>query len=147
MWKDFKEFAMQGNVIDMAVGVVIGGAFGKIVTSLVSDVIMPLIGLLTGGISFSDLKIVLSPEVVENGAVVTPANTINYGLFIDNILNFLIIAFCIFLVIRALQNAKKKFEKPVEEEPAEVVAPTSEELLGEIRDLLQAQNKAINKTE
>lgn len=139
MWKDFKEFAMKGNVIDMAVGVVIGGAFGAIVTSLVSDIIMPLLSLITGGISFADWKIVLSPAVVENGKEVAAANTLNYGLFIDKTINFLIIAFAIFMVIRVLQGAKKKLAKK-EEAPAaeEPKGPTSEELLTEIRDLLKA---------
>ena len=96
--KDFRDFINQGNVVDMAVGVIIGGAFGKIVSSLVSDVIMPLIGAVTGGISFSDIKYELTPAVMENGEVIQEANTLNIGMFIDSIINFLIIALCIFTV-------------------------------------------------
>lgn len=135
--KDFRDFINQGNVVDMAVGVIIGGAFGKIVSSLVSDVIMPLIGAVTGGISFSDIKYELTPAVMENGEVIQEANTLNIGMFIDSIINFLIIALCIFTVIRILQKSKKKFvheEAPAEEAPA----PSAEDLLTEIRDLLKA---------
>ncbi|MDU7243872.1 MAG: large-conductance mechanosensitive channel protein MscL [Clostridia bacterium] len=135
--KDFRDFINQGNVVDMAVGVIIGGAFGKIVSSLVSDVIMPLIGAVTGGISFSDIKYELTPAVMENGEVIQEANTLNIGMFIDSIINFLIIALCIFTVIRILQKSKEKFvheEAPAEEAPA----PSAEDLLTEIRDLLKA---------
>lgn len=135
--KDFRDFINQGNVVDMAVGVIIGGAFGKIVSSLVTDVIMPLIGAVTGGISFSDIKYELTPAVMENGEVIQEANTLNIGMFIDSIINFLIIALCIFTVIRILQKSKKKFvheEAPAEEAPA----PSAEDLLTEIRDLLKA---------
>ncbi|SDE08924.1 large-conductance mechanosensitive channel protein MscL [Peptococcus niger] len=135
--KDFRDFINQGNVVDMAVGVIIGGAFGKIVSSLVTDVIMPLIGAVTGGISFSDIKYELTPAVMENGKVIQEANTLNIGMFIDSIINFLIIALCIFTVIRLLQKSKEKFiheEAPAEEAPA----PSAEDLLTEIRDLLKA---------
>lgn len=135
--KDFRDFINQGNVVDMAVGVIIGGAFGKIVSSLVTDVIMPLIGAVTGGISFSDIKYELTPAVMENGEVIQEANTLNIGMFIDSIINFLIIALCIFTVIRLLQKSKEKFvhgEAPAEEAPA----PSAEDLLTEIRDLLKA---------
>ena len=135
--KDFRDFINQGNVVDMAVGVIIGGAFGKIVSSLVSDVIMPLIGAVTGGISFSDIKYELTPAVMENGEVIQEANTLNIGMFIDSIINFLIIALCIFTVIRLLQKSKDRFiheEAPAEEAPA----PSAEDLLTEIRDLLKA---------
>ena len=135
--KDFRDFINQGNVVDMAVGVIIGGAFGKIVSSLVSDVIMPLIGAVTGGISFSDIKYELTPAVMENGEVIQEANTLNIGMFIDSIINFLIIALCIFTVIRILQKSKDRFiheEAPAEEAPA----PSAEDLLTEIRDLLKA---------
>ena len=126
--KEFKEFAMRGNVIDLAVGVVIGGAFGKIVTSLVDDLIMPVVGILTGGIDFTEKKIVLKEAVGETAAV-----TLNYGSFINVIIQFLIIAFCIFIVIKGLNSLKKK-EEVVPEDPA----PTKEEvLLTEIRDLLK----------
>jgi large conductance mechanosensitive channel len=135
--KEFKEFAMKGNVMDMAVGVIIGGAFGKIVSSLVSDIIMPLIGVLTGGISFTDLFINLGEgefktlaEAQEAGAAVFA-----YGQFIQNIIDFIIIAFCIFLMIKAMNKLKK--EKPAE--PEAPAGPTQEELLAEIRDLLKAK--------
>ncbi len=135
--KEFKEFAMKGNVMDMAVGVIIGGAFGKIVSSLVSDIIMPLIGVLTGGISFTDLFINLGEgefktlaEAQEAGAAVFA-----YGQFIQNIIDFIIIAFCIFLMIKAMNKLKK--EKPAE--PEAPAGPTQEELLAEIRDLLKTK--------
>ncbi|MBR8462569.1 large-conductance mechanosensitive channel protein MscL [Campylobacter sp. faydin G-24] len=126
---EFKEFAMKGNVIDMAVGVVIGGAFGKIVSSLVGDVIMPIVGVITGGVNFTDLKVVLKDAVGE-----VPAVTINYGSFIQTMVDFLIIAFCIFCVIKALNSLKRKQEKL----PAEPEAPAADiALLTEIRDLLK----------
>ena len=135
--KEFKEFAMKGNVMDMAVGVIIGGAFGKIVSSLVSDVLMPLIGKLTGGVSFTDLFVNLGEgqyntlaEAQEAGAAV-----LAYGQFIQNIIDFIIIAFCIFLMIKAMNKLKK--EKPAEPEAPK--GPTQEELLAEIRDLLKKQ--------
>jgi len=133
--KEFKEFAMKGNVMDMAVGVIIGGAFGKIVSSLVSDVLMPLIGKLTGGVSFTDLFVNLGDgnystlaEAQEAGAAV-----LAYGQFIQNIIDFIIIAFCIFLMIKGMNKLKK--EKPAEPEAPK--GPTQEELLAEIRDLLK----------
>lgn len=141
---EFKEFAMRGNVIDMAIGVVIGGAFGKITTSLVDGIIMPLISMITGGIDFSAWKWVLKAEVSElvDGVptVVTPEVAVRYGDLISVILNFIIIAFVIFLMIKGMNKLHKKeeAEEPAPEEPA---APTSEELLGEIRDLLKEQNK------
>ena len=117
MWKDFKAFAMKGNVIDMSIGVIIGGAFGKIVTSLVSDIIMPILGMITSGINFSSLKLVLKEaEIAPDGKVISPENAINYGNFLDTILNFLIIAFSIFMIIRLLQEAKNKLVKAQEEE-------------------------------
>lgn len=135
---DFKEFAMRGNVIDMAVGVIIGGAFGKIVTSLVNDIIMPAISVATNGIDFKDMKYVLrdgDPSATEEAA--REALTINYGMFIQNIVDFLIIAFCIFMAIRLVQ----KFHKKEEAEAAAPAAPAPDvELLTEIRDLLKEQN-------
>ncbi|MCR4941263.1 MAG: large-conductance mechanosensitive channel protein MscL [Campylobacter sp.] len=129
--QEFKEFAMRGNVIDMAVGVVIGGAFGKIVSSLVGDVIMPIVGVITGGVNFTDLKFNLKDAV--DGA---PAVTINYGNFIQTAVDFLIIAFCIFCVIKAINSLKKKAEpEPEPEAPAETPADIA--LLTEIRDLLK----------
>ena len=133
---DFKNFAMKGNVLDMAVGVIIGGAFGKIVTSLVNDVIMPAVGLLVGGINFTELKWVIKEAVLdEAGAVVTPEATLNYGNFIQSTVDFLIIAFCIFLFIRLISKLnRKKEEAPAAPAPE----PSAEEkLLTEIRDLLK----------
>ena len=131
---EFKEFAVKGNVIDMAVGVIIGGAFGKIVTSLVNDVIMPCIGKLTGGISFTDLKYELTAAIMDGETEVAPAVYLNYGQFIQNVVDFLIIAFCIFLMIKGIMKLKKKKE----EAPAAPPAPSKEEvLLTEIRDLLK----------
>lgn len=132
-FKEFKEFALRGNVMDMAVGVIIGGAFGKIVSSLVADVIMPPIGLLVGGVDFTDLKWVLR-KASEDGAV--EAVTLNYGAFIQTTLDFLILALAIFFMIRLMNRlSKKKTEEP---EPEAAPEPTKEEvLLGEIRDLLK----------
>lgn len=127
--KEFREFAMRGNVVDMAVGVIIGGAFGKIVSSLVGDIFMPILGILTGGVDFKDLKITLAEAVGE-----TPAVTLNYGAFIQNVFDFIIIAFAIFMMIKALN----KLKKPVEEETPALAEPSAEEkLLTEIRDLLK----------
>jgi large conductance mechanosensitive channel len=137
--KEFKEFAMKGNVMDMAVGVIIGGAFGKIVTSLVSDVLMPLIGKLTGGINFTDLFLNLGEgsyktlaEAKEAGAAVFA-----YGQFIQNIIDFLIVALCIFLMIKGMNKLSRKKEEPAPAEPEAPKGPTQEELLAEIRDLLK----------
>ena len=144
-FQEFKEFAVKGNVMDMAIGVVIGGAFGKIVTSLVSDLIMPLIGAATGGLNFTDWKWVVRPEVAEQvneaGEVIqqaVPALTLNYGNFLQVVFDFLIIALSIFMVVKGINNMKAKFEKPAEPEaPAAPAGPTQEELLTEIRDLLK----------
>ena len=129
--KEFKEFAMRGNVMDMAVGVIIGGAFGKIVTSLVDDVLMPVIGMLTGGIDLTNLKYQVMLPAIDGGDP-TPGATLNYGVFIQNIIDFLIIAFCIFLMIKAMNKLM-----PKKEEPAAPAGPTQEELLTDIRDLLK----------
>lgn len=123
--KEFKEFAMKGNVMDMAVGVIIGGAFGKIVSSLVDDVLMPAIGMVTGNVDFT--KLVCKIGDGENAAV------LNYGTFIQNVIDFLIIAFCIFLMIKGMNKLIKKKE----EEPAPAEPSNEEKLLGEIRDLLK----------
>ena len=132
--KEFKEFAMKGNVMDMAVGVIIGGAFGKIVSSLVDDVLMPLVGMLTGGIGVSGLAYkVMLPNPVEGGEPLAGA-TLKYGAFIQNVIDFLIIAFCIFLMMKAINKLMAKKEEPAPEAPA---GPTQEELLTEIRDLLK----------
>ena len=136
--KEFKEFAMRGNVVDLAVGIIIGGAFGKIVSSVVADVIMPPIGLLLGGVKFTDLKIMLTDPVVDAAGVITQqAVSINYGNFIQALVDFLIIAFAIFMMIKAMNSVKKKQEEAPVEAPAPP-APTNEEvLLAEIRDLLK----------
>ena len=133
--KEFKEFAIKGNVMDMAVGVIIGGAFGKIVTSLVGDILMPLIGVATGGVSFVDMFINLSGGTAKTLAEAKEAGdaVFAYGQFIQNIIDFIIIAFCIFLMIKGMNKLKKK-EEPAPEAPA---GPTQEELLTEIRDLLK----------
>jgi len=138
-WSEFKEFAMKGNVVDMAVGVVIGGAFGKIVTSLVSDVLMPVVGALCGGVNFTDWKWVLSQAVTDpaTGEVVKEAVSINYGNLIQVIIDFILIALCIFCVIKAINKAKSLTEKK-EEAPEEPAAkPDDVVLLEEIRDLLK----------
>lgn len=136
--KDFKDFALKGNVVDMAVGVIIGGAFGKIVSSLVADVIMPPIGLLTGGIKFTELKWVLKPAEIVDGVEQAAAVTLNYGNFLQTLFDFIIIAFSIFIMIRLMMKLKRKQE----EAPAAPAAPSKEEtLLTEIRDLLKEQNK------
>ncbi len=134
--QDFKAFALKGNVVDMAVGVIIGGAFGKIVTSLVNDVIMPPISMLTGGMNFTDLKWVLSSAVMNGEEVVKPEVALNYGNFIQTAFDFLILAFVIFLMIKALMAAKKKEE---EAPAAPEATPADIELLTEIRDLLKKQ--------
>jgi large conductance mechanosensitive channel len=135
MMKEFKDFAMRGNVVDMAVGIVIGGAFGKIVSSFVADVIMPPIGLLIGGVDFTELKITIKEAVVDAaGAVTTEAVSINYGNFFQTAIDFIIIAFAIFMVIKAMNSMKKKEEAA----PPPPPGPTKEEtLLTEIRDLLK----------
>ena len=138
-FEEFKKFAMRGNVIDMAVGVVIGGAFGKITTSIVNDSIMPLISMLTGGINFSDGKWVLKEAVLDaEGAVATAEVAVNFGNTIAIILDFIIIAFAVFCMVKALNNLHRKKEEPAPEPaPEEPAGPTQEELLAEIRDLLK----------
>ena len=135
--KEFKEFAMRGNVLDMAVGIVIGGAFGKIVSSFVEDILMPPIGVLLGGVNFTDLKIVFKQAVMDGENVVTPEVALRYGNFIQVIFDFLIIAFAIFMLIKAVNKVNKKKE----EAPAAPEAPPADvQLLTEIRDLLQKKN-------
>lgn len=143
MLKEFKSFAMKGNVLDLAVAVIIGGAFGKIVTSFVNDVIMPPIGLLLGNTDFSNLRVILKrgTEVVMDGdTIVTPAIaevSIRYGAFVNTVLDFLIVAFAIFMVVKAYNRLKKKEEAA----PAAPPAPSKEEvLLAEIRDILKEKN-------
>ena len=134
-FSEFKDFAMKGNVVDMTVGVIIGAAFGKIVTSLVNDIIMPAIGMLTGGVNFSDHKWVIQKAVEQAGEVITPEVAITWGAFIQTIIDFIIIAFCIFIAIKFVNKLKR--EKPAEE-PAPA-GPSQEELLTEIRDLLRQE--------
>ena len=143
-FEEFKAFAVRGNVIDMAVGVVIGGAFGKITTSIVNDILMPLISMITGGVDFSQWKWVLKQAVLDaEGAVVSPEVAVKFGSTIAIILDFIIIAFAVFCLVKALNTLhRKKEEKPAPEpdpEPATPPAPTAEELLTEIRDLLKDQ--------
>ena len=131
MVQEFKEFAMRGNVVDLAVGVVIGGAFGKIVSSVVADVIMPPIGLLMGGVDFTDLKLVLKEAVGE-----TPAVTLNYGSVIQTCVDFIIVAFAIFMLVKAMNSLKRKEEAAPAAPPP---PPPTEVLLTEIRDLLKSR--------
>lgn len=147
-FQDFKKFIAKGNVMDMAVAVVIGGAFGKIVTSLVNDIIMPLIGLISGGINVSALKWVFKEAVLnEAGEIVTPEAALTYGVFIQTVIDFLLIAFSIFIFLKIILVAKDKIikKKEVAEEPAEEEEPkeTTEDILAEIRDLLK--NKSDEK--
>ncbi len=130
MLKEFKEFAMRGNVVDMAVGIIIGGAFGKIVSSFVKDIIMPPIGMLMGNVDFSQLYLNLSDKAYESLAAATEAGapTINYGVFINTVLDFVIVAFAIFMVIKAMNAAKKKEEAP----PAEPTTKKCPRCLSEI---------------
>ncbi len=140
MWQEFKKFAFKGNVIDMAVGVIIGGAFGKIVTSVVNDLVMPALGMLTGGVDFSTLKWVMSPaELDAAGNVVKEEAAILYGAFIQNVIDFLLIALSIFFFVKLISKLHKKKEEPAPE-PAPA-KPTAEELLEEIRDLMKAKNE------
>ncbi len=139
MLKEFKKFALRGNVVDLAVGVVVGGAFSKIVTSLVNDLIMPLLGLVVGRVDLTALKI-----VVREATETAPALAVTYGAFLQNVLDFLVISFSIFMAIRTLNNLKRKEEEPVEEKPKVpvVVEPSAQEkLLMEIRDLLKENNE------
>ncbi len=135
MLKDFKEFALKGNVLDMAVAFVLGVAFKDVVNSVVNDIIMPIVGIFTGGIDFADKKVVLSEAVVDaSGKVITPENAITYGVLIQTIITFIIIAFVLFLIVKGFMKMKKKQE----EAPAPPPPPTAEEtLLTEIRDLLK----------
>jgi len=135
---EFREFAVKGNVVDMAVGIVIGGAFGTIVKSLVDDIIMPPIGLLLGGVDFSSIMTVLKgdgPYASPQAAAEAGAVTINWGLFINSLISFLIVAWALFMVIKAINRLKTQFEEKKEEEEA-AAPPRQEVLLEEIRDLL-----------
>lgn len=139
-FSEFKEFAMKGNVVDMAVGVIIGAAFGKIVSSLVDDLIMPLVGVATGGINFTDYKWVIQDAVMQGQEVIKPEVTLNWGAWVQTVVNFIIVAFCIFVMIKFMTQMRKK--KEAEEPAPEPAAPSQEEvLLTEIRDLLKNQQK------
>ena len=143
---EFKEFAMKGNVVDMAVGVIIGGAFGKIVTSLVNDIIMPLVSVVTGGVNFTQNKIILKEAVKQGTEIINPEVAITWGVFIQSIVDFLIIAFCIFMAIRFINKIKNATRTAEEEAAAEEVEPTEDQkLLMEIRDLLKTQVSGKNK--
>jgi large conductance mechanosensitive channel len=132
MMKEFREFAMRGNVMDMAIGIIIGAAFGKIVTSFVNDVLMPPLGIALGGVKFNDLAVTLKEAVGDAAAV-----TLNYGNFIQTMVDFIIIAFAIFMMVKFMNSMKKK----AEEQPAVPAEPPAQEkLLAEIRDLLKSRN-------
>lgn len=132
--KEFRDFAIKGNMLDMAVGIIIGAAFGKVISSLVNDILMPPLGLLIGGLDFSQYKATLKAAGVNDAGEMINAVTLNYGMFISIIIDFLIVALAIFLVIKGMNRLKKKEEA----KPAEPAAPTKQEvLLGEIRDLLK----------
>jgi len=135
MIQEFKEFALRGNVMDMAVGVVIGGAFGKIVTSLVQDLMMPILGFLTAGMDFTDLKIILSPAGVNEAGEEVAEAAIMYGNFIQVTIDFIIIAFSIFIAIKMINKLRRKQEVVAEDTPQ--AAPSEAQLLTEIRDLLK----------
>ena len=131
--QEFKEFAVKGNMVDMAVGIIIGGAFGTIVSSLVKDIIMPPIGLALGGVDFSNLKVPLAAAAEGKEEV-----AINYGVFINNVISFLVVAFAVFLLVKAINAMRKQFEQ--EQAAAPVEPPASEKLLEEIRDELRKQS-------
>lgn len=133
---------MRGNVIDMAVGVVIGAAFGKIVSSLVDDIIMPLVGVATGGMNFTDFKWVIQKAVTDGQEIITPEVSLNWGSWVQTVVDFLIVAFCIFIMVKFINQLRRKKV----EQPAPAPEPTKEEaLLTEIRDLLKAQNCEKNQ--
>lgn len=148
-WQEFKAFAVKGNVVDLAVAVIIGGAFGKIVSSLVADIVMPLVGALAGGVDFTSWKIILRQATVNGvGEIIKPAATMNIGIFVQNIFDFLVIAWSIFIMVKILTRLKKKLARDEEAldkaEQQKVVSLTKDqELLQEIRDLLK--NKQINQ--
>ncbi|MDI9636646.1 large-conductance mechanosensitive channel protein MscL [Kamptonema cortianum] len=135
MASEFKEFISKGNVMDLAVGVIIGAAFGKIVDSLVNDVIMPVVGLATGGVDFNDYKFVLKEAAGE----ASPEVAIKFGSFLSVVLNFVILAFIVFMMVKGVNNLKRRAEKPKPAEEPAPAGPTQEELLAEIRDLMKAK--------
>jgi len=133
--REFKEFALRGNVIDMAVGVIVGGAFGKIITSLVSDMLMPVVSLITSKTEFSNMQFVLKPATIEPGGKTLPPVAIHYGNFIQSSVDFIIVAFCVFLLVQLVNKIAR--QTPKSEEPLPL--SSEEKLLSEIRDLLKAQ--------
>ena len=134
MFKEFKKFIMTGNVVDLAVAVLLASAIGLVVKGFVADIMMPIVGQFTGGMDFADLKYVLSPAVIDSeGAVTTAENAIMYGNWINAIINLIIVGFVLFMIVKAYNKTKK----PKEEAPAEPTGPSQEELLSEIRDLLK----------
>lgn len=142
IFKEFKEFSIRGNVVDLAVGVIIGGAFGKIVTSVVSDILMPPLGILIGDSKFTELKITLRDAVLSSsGAVEKEAVTLNYGNFIQTIVDFTIVAFCVFLLVKAINSIRKQIAQEEVAAPSAPAEPSNQEkLLAEIRDLLKNRN-------
>jgi len=132
-FKDFKSFLLKGDIVNLATAVIVGGAFGKIVTSFTKDILMPPIGVLLGGVDFADLKLTVQEATTDAAGEAVAAVTINYGSFIQTVLDFVIIGFCIFMVLKAYEKTQKKEE----EAPAAPKGPTQEELLTEIRDLLK----------
>ena len=136
-FEEFKQFAMRGNVIDLAVGVVVGGAFGKITNSLVNDIIMPAVSMITGGVNFSDWKIVLKEAVIENGEEIAAAVSINYGILISTVIDFIILAFAVFCMVKAINSLHRKKEEAPAAPPAPPEPTAEEKLLTEIRDLLR----------
>lgn len=139
MIQEFKDFAVKGNAVDMAVGVIIGGAFGKIISSIVNDIIMPPVGWLVGGINFSDLKVTLPKSSIPGLDTLQPA-TLNYGNFIQTLVNFLIISFCVFMLVKGI-NALTRKKKKKETVLSPPLPSAEEKLLAEIRDLLKEQKK------
>jgi large conductance mechanosensitive channel len=138
MIQEFKDFAMKGNVVDMAVGIVIGAGFGKIVAAFVSNIVMPPVGLLMGGVDFSDLAIELKAASVDEAGKAVEAVSIKYGLFANVVIDFIIVAFAIFMIVKAMNSAKKRMEKEAEAKPETPTEPSDEiKLLTEIRDALQ----------
>ncbi|PHS66898.1 MAG: large conductance mechanosensitive channel protein MscL [Flavobacterium sp.] len=134
MLKEFKKFIMTGNVIDLSVAVLLAGALGLVIKGFVSDIMMPIVGHFTGGMDFAELKVILSPAVLDaEGAITTAENAIRYGNWINAIINLIIVGFVLFMIVKAYNKTKK----PVEEAPAPDPGPTQEELLAEIRDLLK----------
>jgi len=135
---EFKAFAFKGNIVDLAIAVIIGGAFGKIISSFVGDVVMPLVGLILGGVDFTSLKWVLKPEVLDaEGVVINQAVTMNIGIFLQNIFDFLVIALAIFLMVRIILKAKERMIKAEKAEEAAIEPTADQKLLAEIRDILK----------